>query len=107
MGLYCCGFNPTTEEGKCFGNSWRGWEPLVTYLDDVVPEISRKMGRGLNAQGAIALADRLQTEINSGRALAYGKRYTGTHEASIPFYIEDVQMFVAFLRGCGGFFVDE
>src|SRR5215831_1595708 len=80
MGVDCIGKNPTSEIGKYFHNTWWSWRPLADYACTVAPDITAKCkswqsndGDGLEASGAIALADRLQAEIDSGRAENYAQ----------------------------------
>jgi hypothetical protein len=72
------GRNPTTKEGEYFQNTVWWWRPLADYVCQIAPEITNayrswqsKDGDGLVAQASIALANKPQGEIDSGRALAY------------------------------------
>ena len=65
---------------QIFHNSWRGRWPLADYTCTVAPDITAKCkawerndGDGLEAADAVALADRLQTEIDTGRAVRYAQ----------------------------------
>lgn len=87
MGMDVYGKSPTTEEGKYFCNNVWWWRPLADYVIEVAPEIAARCkhwqsndGDGLDAEGAAALADKLHGEIESGRALAYEKRFTSKQE---------------------------
>jgi hypothetical protein len=80
MGMDVCGLNPTTEEGKCFGNSCWSWRPLADYVNEIAPGIASKCrywqsndGDGLNAADALELAAILQAEIDSGRCERYAR----------------------------------
>ena len=157
MGMDVYGKAATTEEGKYFRNNAWWWRPLASYCCEVAPEITAPCkywqsndGDGLDALGALALADVLESEIKAGRTLLYEKRYMGELEASpnvpcricagtgirppvpecgagdpnkggfkcngchgngsvrpnsasYPFSVENVQEFITFLRGSGGF----
>jgi hypothetical protein len=65
---------PTSEEGKYFCRNHMGWVPITEYILTVAPDIAAKCkywdtndGDGLDAEHAVALADRLDAEIQSGR----------------------------------------
>jgi hypothetical protein len=155
MGMDVFGRNPTTKEGEYFHNTVWWWRPLADYVCRIAPEITSacrywqsKDGDGLVAQASIALANKLQGEIDSGGVLAYEMRRNSRLElmpnepcdfcegtgrrkpapqcgagdvrtgicnkcdgeghvrpaiTEYPFSVENVQRFIVFLRGCGGF----
>lgn len=81
MGMDVFGKEPRSEQGKYFRNNVWWWRPLADYCCEVAPEIASGCGYwqsndgdGLDDDGAIALADALQAEINSNRADAYARR---------------------------------
>jgi hypothetical protein len=65
---------PTSEAGRYFGVSVWWWQPLAAYCKEVAPEICAPCtywhsndGDGLDAAGAIALAEALKKEVDAGR----------------------------------------
>jgi hypothetical protein len=111
--------------GGCFDTNWPWWGQLADYCREIAPDITSRCkswgtndGDGLNGADSVALADILQNEIDSGRCAKYGAfipRHTvgvpylenNTWKAGLgserPFSVTNVQKFVTFLRGCGGF----
>src|SRR5258705_7766721 len=81
MGMDVIGTAPRGKEGEYFrANVWL-WRPLPDYCCEVAPEISDACrnwhtndGDGLDSDGAYALAEVLQAEINSGRTLCHERR---------------------------------
>lgn len=87
MGMDVFGKNPRSEAGKYFRNNIWWWRPLAEYCVEVAPEICAACkywqtndGDGLDDARAMALANELQKEIDSGRAVAYEKRHTSKRE---------------------------
>ncbi len=87
MGMDVSGRKPTGERGKYFRSSVWWWHPLADYCQEVAPEITSacrhwhaNCGDGLDATGALALAEALQKEINSNRTDAYARRYESEQE---------------------------
>jgi hypothetical protein len=81
------GTKPSTKEGECFRNSCIRWHPLADYACEIAPDITSQCrywysndGYGLNAEHALALADRLDTEIREGRCDRYALRYKSAQE---------------------------
>lgn len=81
MGMDVCG---TGNEAAYFRNNVWYWHPLWNYCAAVAPEIidpalaeSGHMndGTGLDEEGALALARKLEAEIDSGRTEAYSQAY--------------------------------
>jgi hypothetical protein len=131
MGMSVVGLKPTTQEGECFRNNVWSWAPLADYCMKVAPDIAVQCeywqsndGGGLDERNSVALAEVLQKEIDSGRCESYarireselepllnepcdwcggtGIRKPPPEHCSYPF-VANVQKFVIFLRGCGGF----
>jgi hypothetical protein len=82
------GFDVIGKKGTDFRNNVWGWRPLADYCMDLAPEIAEKCecwhlneGGGLEEEDALALADRLQQEIDSGRCAAYETDYSARIEA--------------------------
>jgi hypothetical protein len=82
MGVDICGKKPTGKQGKYFANNWVWWHPLVDYCFIVAPTICEPCGHwrvnygdGLDAAGAVALAEALQKEVDAGRTEAYAQQY--------------------------------
>jgi hypothetical protein len=80
MGMDISGWKPTGPRGEYFRNSICQWHPLARYCNLIAPEICAPCkgwygndGDGLDAAGAVALADALEKEIEAGWAAAYGK----------------------------------
>jgi hypothetical protein len=78
---------PTSEEGKYFCRNNMGWAPIAEYILTVAPDIAAKCkywdtndGDGLDAEHAVALADRLDAEIQSGRCEHYARKYASDQE---------------------------
>jgi hypothetical protein len=89
MGMDVCGKNPTTEEGEYFVNNAWMWHPLADYVAAVAPDIAARCeywhtndGDGLDAEDSLALADRLQAEIDVGRTARYERLYRSRQEAA-------------------------
>lgn len=87
MGMDVFGKAATSEAGKYFRNNVWWWRPLADYAREVAPEITKACkywqtndGDGLDAAASIALADKLQGEIDAGRTLAYQRVYTSKLE---------------------------
>jgi hypothetical protein len=87
MGMDVYGKNPRSEEGKYFRNNVWAWRPLADYACEVAPQITSACkywqsndGHGLDDAGAIALADVLQAEVDSGQCLLFAKRWTSAQE---------------------------
>jgi hypothetical protein len=87
MGMDICGRNPTGERGQYFRNNVWWWHPLADYCIKVAPNICASCrhwhtndGDGLDAAGAVTLADALRTEIDAGRTEAYARRYASDQE---------------------------
>lgn len=77
MGMDVIGKNPTTEVGEYFRNNVWSWRPLWIYCQDIAGDLLANVsgqyndGEGLNADGARALAERLQVELAAGRTAEY------------------------------------
>lgn len=87
MGMDVYGRKPTGERGEYFRNNIWNWHPLADYCVRVAPDICapckywhHNEGDGLNAAGALALADALQKEIDAGRTEPYARRYASERE---------------------------
>jgi len=107
MGMDVYGEEPTSEQGKYFRNNVWWWHPLAQYCEHVAPELAKRCaswhsndGEGLNAEDSIELANILQAEVNANRTMQYEREWTDT---TYPFTAENVIVFIAFLRDCGGF----
>ena len=124
MTMEIMGKEPTTKRGKRFCRNIHGWGELARYSIIVAPGICApikywlddSIHEGLDAAGAVALGDALQTEIDAGRTAAYAALF---HPEDTPQYgqdvlfepppgsphpfVENVAAFVAFLRESGGF----
>jgi hypothetical protein len=78
MGMDVFGKEPTSKAGEYFRNNVWWWRPLADYAREIATVITGRCehwqtndGDGLNAADAVALADALQAEIDSGRTEAY------------------------------------
>jgi hypothetical protein len=88
MGMDVYGNKPIGETGEYFrANVW-WWRPLANYCCTIAPEITGRCecwqsndGDGLGAADAFALAECLQTEINSGRTATYERIHRSEQEA--------------------------
>lgn len=87
MGMDVIGKKPTAPEGEYFRNNVWWWRPLADYVREVAPEITSECrywdsndGDGLDAAGSVALADRLQAEIDAGRTAKYARVYESNLE---------------------------
>ena len=87
MGMDIFGRKPTSERGEYFRNTVWWWHPLADYCQEVAPEITSACrhwhtndGDGLDAAGALALAEALQKEIDANRTDAYARRYASEQE---------------------------
>jgi hypothetical protein len=96
MGMDVFGKNPRNETGCCFSRNVWSWRPIADYIEDVAPEIAAKCrhwhsndGDGLNEDDALALTDRLQADLDSGRTEAYERRYTAAlaMKPNVPCYL--------------------
>jgi len=90
MGMGVFGKAPTTKEGKYFRNNVWWWRPLAGYCQQIAPEVCKACqhwqsndGDGLDAEGAQALADALELELESGRTQAYAEAYAA-ERAALP-----------------------
>jgi len=84
MGMDVVGIKPESERGEYFRNNVWWWRPLLDYCATVASEIvtdevaagcSCNDGNGLDAEGAIKLANILQDEIESGRTKEHQDDY--------------------------------
>jgi len=78
MGMDIYGKAPSGKAGTYFRNNIWWWHPLADYILMVAPEETAACtgwhvngGDGLDKAGALALADKLQAEIDSGRCARY------------------------------------
>ena len=78
MGMDVFGKSPTAENGKYFRNSVWWWHPLADYITSAHPEIASactewhsNSGDGLGADGARALAQALNHDLDSGAVALY------------------------------------
>jgi hypothetical protein len=81
MGMDVYGIKPMDATGEYFRATVSGWHPLAHYVRQIAPEITAACkhwdsndGDGLDAEASVALANKLQVEIDSGRTLSYKKR---------------------------------
>ena len=95
MGMDVYGKAPISKTGEYFRNNAWHWRPLAFYACELAPKITSACrhwqsndGDGLDTAGAIALADRLQAEIDSGRCAIYAANYMarldGTPDEDCP-----------------------
>ena len=86
-GMDIYGRKPTGERGKYFRNDVWWWGPLAATATCIAPDICAPCKHwhtndrdGLDAAGALALAEALQKEINANRTDAYARRYASDQE---------------------------
>lgn len=118
MGMDVSGRNPTGASGKHFHASGWEWKLLVHCCQQVVPELVSVdwHTKGLDAAGALALAEALGKEIEAKRTGVYLRDYvwgrmehepcdfcTGTGVRTARSWTECAAAFAAFLRESGGF----
>lgn len=122
MTIELMGMKPTTKPGEEFGRTLRGWGELARYCVIVAPDICApikywlddSIHEGLDAAGAVALADALQAEIDAGRSAIYAAfehpqrkpdpdDIFAEEPRDLHPFVENVIDFVAFLRKSGGF----
>jgi hypothetical protein len=77
MGMDIYGRKPTSKRGKYFGNNIGSWHALARYCNTVAPDICAACrhwhtndGDGLDAAGAVALADALVSSPSCAKAAA-------------------------------------
>ena len=82
MGMDVYGKKPAGECGEYFRNNVWWWHPLADYCNMIAPDLCAPCegwhyndGYGLEAAGAVALAEALQKEIDAGRTEAFARRY--------------------------------
>ena len=81
MGMDVIGKNPASETGEYFRNNVWAWRPLWNYCSEVAPDLLASInghyndGEGLNSRSARDLAERLDTEVTSGRTAVYEQAY--------------------------------
>ena len=82
MGMDVYGIKPTGQRGEYFRNNGWWWGPLADYCNFIAPDICAPCkgwhyndGDGLDAAGAVALAEALQKEVDAGRTESYAQRY--------------------------------
>jgi len=87
MGMDVYGIKPTGQRGEYFRNNGWWWGPLADYCNFIAPDICAPCkgwhyndGDGLDAAGAVALAEALQKEIDAGRTESYARRYEFAQE---------------------------
>jgi hypothetical protein len=87
MGVDINGRKPTSMYGIYFVNNWSCWHPLADYCLMIAPDICAackawhsNAGDGLDAAGALALAEALQKELDAGRTETYAQRYASERE---------------------------
>jgi hypothetical protein len=81
MGMDVYGKKPTAEVGKYFRRNVWGWRPLADLCLTLCPKQTKgdtvswhtNDGHGLNAAGALALANALDAALKDGKAEAYIK----------------------------------
>ncbi len=87
MGMDVYGQDPQSDEGGYFRNNIWWWNPLAEYCQLVAPDEAAHCEHwhsndcdGLDGEQSIALADKLQAEIDSGRCERYmlSRGTTGT-----------------------------
>lgn len=92
MGMDVYGREPKSEKGSYFRNNVWWWRPLWEYCCEVGAEIiddevanggHYNDGIGLDEDGAIALANTLQAELESGRTAEYERKHN-EFRASLP-----------------------
>lgn len=82
MGMDVTGKAATSEVGEYFRNNVWWWRPLADYIMNIYPSIAAgctewhsNSGDGLDAAGALALADALDADLAAGVVDAYAKAY--------------------------------
>jgi hypothetical protein len=87
MGMEIIGRNPTSARGRYFRNSASAWHSLADYCQKLAPEITSACRYwhsndydGLDAVGALALAEVLQKEINAHRTDVYARIFASEQE---------------------------
>ena len=82
MGMDVYGKNATVEVGGYFRNNVWWWRPLADFLTATYPDLTAGCtywqsndGDGLDAAGALALADALDRDLANGRVTAYADQY--------------------------------
>lgn len=81
MGMDVIGTRPSGEAGRYFRNNVWWWGPLWSYCNDVAPSICGACdgrfndGDGLPEARALALADMIEVELESGRCAAYAEAF--------------------------------
>jgi hypothetical protein len=87
MGMDVVGRHPNNDHGSYFRNNVWWWRPLADYCITIAPDICAPCKfwysndrDGLDGKGAVALAEALQKEVDSGRTEAYAKRYAWEQE---------------------------
>lgn len=82
MGMDVYGKNATAEVGEYFRNNVWWWRPLADFLTATYPDLTAGCtywqsndGDGLDAAGALALADALDRDLANGRVTAYADQY--------------------------------
>lgn len=87
MGMDVMGKAASSKTGEYFRNNVWWWRRLAIYCCEVAPAITSACkswhyndGDGLDAEGAIKLADALDAEIAAGRTVTYERIYNGRLE---------------------------
>jgi hypothetical protein len=90
MGMDVYGLGPKNETGEYFRNNVWWWKPLADYclnehgdIADGCEHWHSNDGDGLDEDGAMALAERLRSDIESGRAAEHERKYN-EWRASLP-----------------------
>ncbi|MDR3351484.1 MAG: hypothetical protein LBO00_00375 [Zoogloeaceae bacterium] len=88
MGMDVLGISPVSEQGRRFHNTVWWWRPLWQYCEEIAPDLipadnsgHSNNGWGLDASGALALANRLLEAVASGETQKYEERYRAHLEA--------------------------
>jgi hypothetical protein len=91
MGMDIYGRNPTGKRGEYFCNNIWEWPSLADYCIAVAPDICAACrhwhsndGDGLDATGALALADALEKEISAKRTEDFERRQRFAWEMAFP-----------------------
>jgi len=87
MGMDVYGSKPKNETGEYFRNNVWWWRPLAAYIEDTYPDIAKycthwhtNEGDGLNAVQSKILADKIKSDIKSGKVAKYQEDYIKAQE---------------------------